>query len=61
MNLSTDKLLTRTEVCKTLGISMGTFHSMVKTQKLPVVEIGRRVFVKQSALESWIDSKEKRR
>ena len=61
MNLSTDKLLTRTEVCKTLGICMGTFHSMVKNQNLPVVEIGRRVFVKQSALESWIDSKEKRR
>ncbi len=60
MNLSTDKLMTRTEVCKTLGISMGTFCSMVKTQKLPVVEIGRRVFVKQSALENWIDSKEKK-
>ncbi len=60
MNLSTDKLMTRTEVCETLGISMGTFCSMVKTQKLPVVEIGRRVFVKQSALENWIDSKEKK-
>ncbi len=57
MNLNTDKLMTRQEVCDTLGVCLGTFIKLINEQELPVIQIGRRVFVKQSDLESWIETK----
>ncbi len=57
MNLNNDKLMTRQEVCETLGVCLGTFIKMINEQGLPVIQIGRRVFIKQSDLESWIESK----
>lgn len=57
MDFKTDKLMTRQQVCEALRICIGTFSKMINEEGLPVIQIGRRIFVKKSDLENWIDSK----
>ena len=54
-NTQTD-LLTLQEVADYLRISMVSCHGWVKDGKLPAIRVGREWRVRQSDLDSWMDS-----
>ena len=51
-----EKLLSRTEAAKILGVSLPTFDRMCKTHQIPFVKLGRSVKVIPRELEEWVKS-----
>jgi excisionase family DNA binding protein len=54
----TDRLLDMTQVREQLGVSPSKVKKMTRFGELPAVRIGRRVFVRQSDLQAFIDSRQ---
>jgi len=48
------RLLTPSEVAKTLGVGRGKTYQLMKTGELPVIRIGRSVRCPAQALDAWI-------
>jgi excisionase family DNA binding protein len=47
-------LLTTKELCGHLRCSLPTVKRLLKRGELPIVRVGRRVLVRQEAVEAWI-------
>jgi excisionase family DNA binding protein len=48
------KLLTTKEICGLLRCSLPTVKRLLKRGELPVVRVGRRVLVREEAVDAWI-------
>jgi excisionase family DNA binding protein len=51
-------LLTTKEICGLLRCSMPTVKRLLKRGELPIVRVGRRVLVRQEAVDAWIAAHE---
>jgi excisionase family DNA binding protein len=51
-------LLTIKEICGLLRCSVPTVKRLLKRGELPVVRVGRRVLVRQEAVDAWIRAHE---
>ena len=49
------KWIESSEVKKILGISQSTWQLMRDNRKIPFIQMGRRIYVKQSDLESYME------
>ncbi len=47
-------LLTTKEICGLLRCSVPTVKRLLKRGELPIVRVGRRVLVRQEAVDAWI-------
>jgi excisionase family DNA binding protein len=52
------KLLTTKEICGLLRCSLPTVKRLLKRGELPIVRVGRRVLVRQEAIDAWILARE---
>ncbi len=52
-------LLTIEQVCKQLGLSRSTVCKLIRKESLPVVRFGRAVRVRSTALQSWLEQRER--
>jgi excisionase family DNA binding protein len=48
------RLLTAPEVAERLGVRLHRVYELIRTNRLPVVRLGRNIRVDPGALESWI-------
>jgi excisionase family DNA binding protein len=56
-----EHLLSKQEVCKRLGCSLRTLDRMIRAGDLPVVQVGRRVLLRESTVNEWIRNHEQRK
>jgi excisionase family DNA binding protein len=52
-------LLNVSQVSKLLGLSRTTVYKLIDTEGLPVVRFGRAVRVRPTALQSWLEQRER--
>lgn len=52
------ELLTAKELCGLLRCSLPTVKRLLKRGEFPIVRIGKRVLVRQEAVEAWIQAHE---
>lgn len=50
-----EKLLTIEELCKELGIGRSKAYQLLKDKQIPSGKIGRRILVRRSDMEQYID------
>lgn len=50
-----EKLLTIEELCKELGIGRSKAYQLLKDKKIPSGKIGRRILIRRSDMEQYID------
>ena len=58
--VSTQRLLLRVpEVAKALGLGRTKVYELIATGELPVIRLGRAVRVSVTALQKWVEEREK--
>lgn len=50
-----EKLLTIEELCKELGIGRSKAYQLLKDKQIPSGKIGRRILIRRSDMEQYID------
>ncbi len=53
-----NELLTRHDLCGLLRCSLPTVKRLLKRGELPVIRVGKRVLVRQEAVERWLQAHE---
>ena len=54
-NMETDKLIPAENIPEYLPVKMPTIRSWIIQNKLPVIRLGRRVFIKRDVIERILD------
>ncbi|HJT55259.1 MAG TPA: helix-turn-helix domain-containing protein [Ktedonobacteraceae bacterium] len=58
--VSSQRLLLRVpEVAKSLGLGRTKVYELIATGELPVIRVGRAVRVSVTALQKWVDERDK--
>jgi len=55
-----ERLYTRKESCVRLHCSLSTLEKLIRQGELPVVRMGRKILLRESTLQHWIESHEQR-
>jgi excisionase family DNA binding protein len=55
-----ERLYTRKQSCKRLNCSLSTLERLIRRGEIPVVRMGRKILIRESALERWIEAHEER-
>jgi excisionase family DNA binding protein len=56
----TEPLYTRKEACVRLHCSISTLEKLIRQGELPVVRIGRKILLRESTLQAYIEAHEQR-
>ena len=55
-----ERLYTRKQSCERLNCSLSTLERLIRRGEIPVVRMGRKSLIRESALERWIEAQEER-
>jgi excisionase family DNA binding protein len=55
-----ERLYTRTEAKDRLRCSLSTLEKLIKQGQIPVVRMGKKILIRESAIQRWIDTHEQR-
>ncbi len=55
-----ERLYTRKQSCERLNCSLSTLERLIRRGEIPVVRMGRKILIRESALERWIEAQEER-
>ena len=55
-----ERLYTRKEAIQRLNCSLSTLERMIRHREIPVVRMGRKILIRESALNRWIEEHETR-
>ena len=55
-----ERLYTRKQSCERLNCSLSTVERLIRRGEIPVVRMGRKILIRESALERWIEAQEER-
>jgi excisionase family DNA binding protein len=55
-----ERLYTRKQSCERLNCSLSTLERLIRRGEIPVVRMGRKILIRESALERWIEAHEER-
>jgi excisionase family DNA binding protein len=55
-----EPLYTRKQACERLNCSLSTLERLIRRGEIPVVRMGRKILIRESALERWIEAHEER-
>jgi excisionase family DNA binding protein len=55
-----ERLYTRKRSCERLNCSLSTLERLIRRGEIPVVRMGRKILIRESALERWIEAQEER-
>ena len=53
-----ERLYSRKQACERLNCSLSTLERLFKLGEIPVVRMGRKILIRESALERWIEAHE---
>jgi excisionase family DNA binding protein len=53
-----ERLYTRKQACERLNCSLSTLERLIRRGEIPVVRMGRKILIRESALERWIEAHE---
>jgi excisionase family DNA binding protein len=56
-----ERLYSRKQACERLNCSLSTLERLIRQGEIPVVRMGRKVLIRESALEHWIEAHEERK
>jgi excisionase family DNA binding protein len=55
-----ERLYTRKQSRERLNCSLSTLERLIRRGEIPVVRMGRKILIRESALERWIEAQEER-
>ena len=55
-----ERLYTRKPSCESLNCSLSTVEWLIRRGEIPMVHMGRKILIRESALERWIEAQEER-
>ena len=55
-----ERLYTRKQSCERLNCSLSTVEWLIRRGEIPMVHMGRKILIRESALERWIEAQEER-
>jgi excisionase family DNA binding protein len=55
-----ERLYTRKQSRERLNCSLSTLERLIRRGEIPVVRMGRKILIRESALERWIEAHEER-
>ena len=55
-----ERLYTRKQSCERLNCSLSMLERLIRRGEIPVVRMGRKILIRESALERWIEAQEER-
>ena len=56
-----ERLYSRKQACERLNCSLSTLERLIKFGEIPIVRMGRKILIRESALERWIEAHEQRK
>jgi excisionase family DNA binding protein len=56
-----ERLYSRRQACERLNCSLSTLERLIKQGELPIVRMGRKILIRESTLERWIEAHEQRK
>ena len=56
-----ERLYSRKEAIQRLNCSLSTLERLIRQGELPIVRMGRKILIRESALERWIEAHEQRK
>jgi excisionase family DNA binding protein len=56
-----ERLYSRKEAIQRLNCSLSTLERLIRHGEIPVVRMGRKILIRESALERWIEAHEERK
>ena len=56
-----ERLYTRKEACVRLHCSLSTLEKLIRQGDLSIVRMGRKILIRESAIQRWIEAHEERK
>ena len=56
-----ERLYSRKQACERLNCSLSTLERLIRRGDLPIVRMGKKILIRESALERWIEAHEERK
>jgi excisionase family DNA binding protein len=56
-----ERLFTRKQAMERLNCSLSTLERLIRRGELPVIHMGKKILIRESAIQAWIEAHEERK